>query len=476
MKVTQERLEGSRVALTVEVEPEQVNRETDRAYQRLGNQFVVPGFRKGKAPRRILRNYVGEQRVRQETLDSILPEAYRQALQDSGVEPIADPEVELLAMEPDQPLSFKATVPIAPTVTLGDYRAIRLERQPVEVTDEHIDAVIEDLRKQYATWEDVTDRGIETADRITADIHCEAEGESLIDSHDQQLTVGDNGLPNEVDEGLIGTAAGEERTVLATLPEDYPRNDLAGKEAIYTIAVKTITKPILPPVDDDLAKKVPDIQDVAGLRENVRQRLLESGEEAEAQRLRSEAVAAAIAGSTLEYPAVLVERELDRSLESFVMNITRQGFDAEQYFRMLGVSAADLRVRWRPDAEEAVKRELVLGKIAEVEGLEPSQEQLLEELQRSLRGVPENQVPSLLSNNPRLIAAVQTSVRDRLALDRLVELATATERSSSSDATPSEEETSAEVPSALNAAVDPAEEAESTADAEVANPETEVTE
>jgi trigger factor len=404
----------------------------------------------------VLRRYIGEQLIRQETLDQLVPEAYRQALQDSGVEPIADPEVELLTMEPDQPLSFKATIPVAPTVTLGDYRAIRLERQPVEVTEEQIDAVIEDLRKQYATWEEVTDRGVEKGDRITADVHCEAEGQSLIDSHDQQLTVGDNGLPDEVDEGLVGTAAGEERTVIATLPEDYPRAELAGKEATYTIAVKTIQKPILPPVDDELAKKTPDVQDVAGLRENIRARLQESGEAAEANRLRTEAVKSAIAGSTLEYPALLVERELDRSLETFVANIARQGFDPEQYFRMIGVTPEDLRARWRPEAEETVKRQLVLGEVAKAEGLEPNETQLVEELQRNLSGVPEQQLPGLLNNNPRLIAAIQSSARDRLALERLVELATATERPPAGDA-PSEGEASADEPSGLNAAIDPAE-------------------
>ncbi len=423
MKVTQERLEGSRVALTVEVDPEQVGRETDRAYQRLGSQYVVPGFRKGKAPRHILRSFVGEQRIRQEALDHLLPDAYREALKDSGVEPIADPEVELLAMEPEQPLSFKATVPVAATVELGDYRHIHIEPQPVEVTEERIDAVVEDLRKQYATWEDVTDRGIETGDRVTADVHCEAEGETLIDAKDQELTVGDNGLPSEVDEGLIGTNVGEERTVLATLPEDYPRPELAGKEATYTITVKAVKQPILPPIDDALAQKTPDIQDVAGLRADIRQRLQTAAEEAESTRQRNSVVDQVVAGATLDYPAILVERQLDRSLETFAANVARQGFDPEQYFRMLGISPADLRARWRPESEEAVKRELVLAEVAKAEGLEPSEEQAMEELHRLVGNVPAEQLPGLISANPRLLEAVRGSARDRLALDHLVELA-----------------------------------------------------
>jgi trigger factor len=439
MKVTQERLEGSRIALTVEVEPEQVNRATDRAYQHLGGQYVVPGFRKGKAPRHILRSFVGEQRIRQETLDHLLPDAYRDALKDTGVEPIADPEVELLTMEPEQPVSFKATVPVAPTVELGDYRTIHVEPQPVDIPEERIDAVIEDLRRQYATWEDVTDRGIETGDRIIADVNSTAEGQTLIDAKDQQLTVGENGLPKEVDEGLLGTAAGEERTVLVTLPEDYPRPELAGKEAVYTIAVKSIKAPILPPVDDALAQRTPGISDVAALRADISQRLQKAAEDAETERQRTAAVSELLKRSKLDYPAFLVERQIDRSLETFAGNVARQGFDPEQYFRMLGLTPEELRSRWRPDSEETVRRDLVLAELAKAEGIEPTEEQVTEELHRLVGNVPADQLPGLIAANPRILTAVRSSARERLALDRLVELALQSEAPPPEAATPAEE-------------------------------------
>lgn len=439
MKVTQERLEGSRIALTVEVEPEQVNRATDRAYQHLGGQYVVPGFRKGKAPRHILRSFVGEQRIRQETLDHLLPDAYRDALKDTGVEPIADPEVELLTMEPEQPVSFKATVPVAPTVELGDYRTIHVEPQPVDIPEERIDAVIEDLRRQYATWEDVTDRGIETGDRIIADVNSTADGQTLIDAKDQQLAVGENGLPKEVDEGLLGTAAGEERTVLVTLPEDYPRPELAGKEAVYTIAVKSIKAPILPPVDDALAQRTPGISDVAALRADIRQRLQKAAEDAEIERQRTAAVSELLKRSKLDYPAFLVERQIDRSLETFAGNVARQGFDPEQYFRMLGLTPEELRSRWRPDSEETVRRDLVLAELAKAEGIEPTEEQVTEELHRLVGNVPADQLPGLIAANPRILTAVRSSARERLALDRLVELALQSEAPPPEAATPAEE-------------------------------------
>lgn len=439
MKVTQERLEGSRIALTVEVEPEQVNRATDRAYQHLGGQYVVPGFRKGKAPRHILRSFVGEQRIRQETLDHLLPDAYRDALKDTGVEPIADPEVELLTMEPEQPVSFKATVPVAPTVELGDYRTIHVEPQPVDIPEERIDAVIEDLRRQYATWEDVTDRGIESGDRIIADVNSTADGQTLIDAKDQQLAVGENGLPKEVDEGLLGTAAGEERTVLVTLPEDYPRPELAGKEAVYTIAVKSIKAPILPPVDDALAQRTPGISDVAALRADIRQRLQKAAEDAEIERQRTAAVSELLKRSKLDYPAFLVERQIDRSLETFAGNVARQGFDPEQYFRMLGLTPEELRSRWRPDSEETVRRDLVLAELAKAEGIEPTEEQVTEELHRLVGNVPADQLPGLIAANPRILTAVRSSARERLALDRLVELALQSEAPPPEAATPAEE-------------------------------------
>ena len=426
MKVSQERLEGSRVALTVEVDADRVNRETDRAYQHLGSRVAVPGFRRGKAPRHILRNYVGDQRLRQETLDRLLPDAYKQALEESGVTPIAEPEVELLAMEPDQPLSFKATVPVAPTVELGDYRGVRQQRQPAAVTDEKVDAVIEELRRQHATWEDVTDRGIEPGDRITADVRAEAEGETILERPHWEITVGQNSLPKEVDDALAGTQAGEERTVLATLPNDYPNPALAGKEAAYTIAVSAIKQPILPDVDDAFAQAASEgaQQDVPALRAELRQRLERSAAEQEEERLRRAVVEEAIARSTLDYPAVLVERHLDRSLNTFADNVARQGFKPEQYLQMLGLNPQEIRERWRPDAEQAVKQELLLGRIADAEGIEPSEEQLQQELARLVGDMPEEQRAALLAGNPRLRPAVRSSVRERLALDRLVQLAT----------------------------------------------------
>lgn len=469
VKVTQERLEGSRVALTVEVEPEQVQRETDKAYQRLGSRVVVPGFRKGKAPRNILRNFVGEQRIRQETLDQLLPTAYRQALEDSGVQPIADPDVELLTMEADQPLSFKATIPVAPTVELGDYRALKQERKPEEVTDERIDKVVEELRRQNATWEEVTDRPIETGDRVTADVHAEAEGEELIHDHDRTLTVGGNNLPDEVDAALVGTNTGEERTVLVTLPNDFPAANLAGKEAAYTLTVKKIEQPILPPVDDAFAQKVdPEHADVAALRADIRNRLQESSTAAENERVEQAVINDLIANSTLDYPALLVERQLDRSLETFAINISRQGFDPEQYIRMLGLTPEELRTRWRPDAEETVKRDLVLNEVAKAEGIEPSPEELGKEIGRLVGDTPQEQQVELL-NNQRLQQAVYASARERMALQRLVELATGEAAPAAeagtpdatpteSAATPTEEATppASEAPSGLNAAEEPA--------------------
>lgn len=423
MKVTQERLEGSRVALTVEIEPEQVSAETDRAYQRVGSRVAVPGFRPGKAPRHILKNFVGEQRIRQETLDKLVPDAYRSALQETGVEPIADPDVEFLTVEPEAPLSFRATVPVAPTVLVGDYHSIKVSRSPAEVTDEQVDGFIEQLRAGQATWEDAPDHAIEPGDRLVADLSGEAEGVTLADAKDVELTAGQNGLPNEVDEGLTGTRAGEERTVLVTLPEDYPQAELAGSEATYTVSVKSVKRRVLPEIDDAFAQRIAGVDTAAALRDDVRQRLREAAEQAEEDRLRRAVVDQLIARSTIDYPAVLVERQLDRSLEVFRNNLARQGFDPEQYLRLTGETVDALRERWRPDSERGIKADLVLAEVAKQERIEPTEEQIEADYDRIVAEIPAEQRP--VTRSAQVREAIRLPLRDRLTTDHLVELALA---------------------------------------------------
>jgi len=436
VKVTQERLEGSRVALTVEIEPERVSAETDRAYQRVGSRVAVPGFRPGKAPRHILKNFVGEQRIRQETLDKLVPEAYRSALQETGVEPIADPDVEFLTVEPEAPLSFRATVPVAPTVQVGDYRAIRLSRSPVEVTDEQVERFVDQLRTGQATWEDAPDHAIEPGDRLVADVSGEAEGVSLADAKDVELTVGQNGLPSEVDEGLTGTRAGEERTVLVTLPEDYPQADLAGGEATYTVAVKSVRRRVLPELDDAFAQRIASVDTVAAMRDDVRKRLQESAEQAEEDRLRRAVVDEVIARSTIDFPAVLVERQLDRALEVFRNNLARQGFDPEQYLRLTGQTVDALRDRWRPDTERNIKSDLVLAEVAKQEQIEPTEEQIEADYDRIVADLPPEQRP--VTRSAQVREAIRLPLRDRLTTDHLVELALAGDAPAAADEIQSE--------------------------------------
>jgi trigger factor len=195
----------------------------------------------------------------------------------------------------------------------------------------------------------------------------------------------------------------------------------------------------LPPVDDTLAQRTPGINDVAALRADIRQRLQKSADDAETERQRAAAVSELINRSKLDYPAFLVERQIDRSLETFAGNVARQGFDPEQYFRMLGLTPEELRSRWRPDSEETVRRDLVLAEVAKAEGIEPTEEQVTEELHRLVGNVPADQLPGLIAANPRILTAVRSSARERLALDRLVELAVRSEAPPAEAATATEE-------------------------------------
>ncbi len=420
----QEKLEKSRVALTVQISPEAVKRDTERAYQMLNNRYAIPGFRRGKAPRAILKNFLGEPLIRQEMLESLLPKAYQQAVLDSGLEFIADanPDLEVVNAVLDGEVTFKATVPVAPTIELGDYHSIQIEPQPAEVTDEQVQQTIDRLREMSATFTEVAERAVEKGDRITIDIRCEVDTAVTLDEHDLTYVVGNGTLSSEVEGGIIGTPSGEVRAIVVHLPPDYAQEQYADKDAVYTIHVKKVEQPILPDLTDEFAKKAGDVDTVEQLYEKVRNQLRHNAEDAERDRLQAAATDKLIAISSLDYPDILIDQQLDRSLETFFTNLIRQGFRPERYLEQLGTTVDQLRENWRPEARQMVERSLVLQKLAELEELEPTEEQVIDELARGAEGFSREQLPGLLERNAQLRSSVVRAAKERMALERLVQL------------------------------------------------------
>jgi trigger factor len=379
MKVTTERIPDSQVVLEIEVEPERLERSVERAYRRLAEKTEVPGFRKGKAPRQMLERYLGHDSVMQEALRLLIPEAYNQAIEQEDVDAIDYPDVEVVQ---EEPLIFKATVAVRPSVDLGDYRELRVEREPVTVSEEQVNDKVEELRHRYAILEPV-DRPPQMGDRVWADVRVSVDGRSVLSEEDAEIHL-HRGVPVLVPgfvEELLGCEKGVERQFSIDVSPDHPQRLLAGKTCLCTVLVKEIKEEKLPEPDDAFAAVVGEgFSSLAALRERLESDLRESAEQEADARYRDKVVDALLAGASVEFPPVLTEREAEQLLRERV-GYSGAG-DIERYLRQAGRPEEEVRQEMRLQAVERIQRSLVLGKLAEAEGISVSEEDIDAEIDR----------------------------------------------------------------------------------------------
>ena len=379
MKVTTERIPESQVVLEIEVEPERLERSLERAYRRLAQKTEVPGFRKGKTPRQMLERYLGRDAFVQEALNLLIPEAYNQALEEENIDAVDYPNIELLQ---EEPLIFKATVAIRPSVDLGDYRELRMEREPVTVSEEQVNEQLEELRRRYAILEPV-DRPLQMGDRVRADVRVSVDGRSVFSDDDAELRLRE-GVPLLVPgfvEQLVGSEKGVERQFSIGVPPDYPQRALAGKTCQCTVVVKDIKEERLPELNDAFAADVGEgFSSLEALRQRLESDLREAAERESEARYGEKVVDGVIAGASVEFPPVLAERETEHLLQERASS--SGAGDIERYLRQVGKPEEDVRQELRLEAVERIQRSLVLGKVAEVEEISVEQEDIDAEIER----------------------------------------------------------------------------------------------
>ena len=427
MKVTLERLPESRVQLEIEVEPDRLERSLDAAYKRLLPTLRIPGFRPGKAPRRIVERMVGRDRLIHEALDSLVPAVYSEALESEEIDAVDQPELEILETEP---VRFKATVPIRPTVTLGDYESIRIAPEPVEVTDEMFDEQMEMIRRRFATIAPV-ERGAEWNDILTADITGAVEDTPFVQDEDVEfpLREGQTLLLPDLAEQFLGMEAESEKTVELLVPEDFPEQ-LSGKTASITLTVKSVKEEELPEEDDDLAQQVnaEEFETIDQLRDRVRTDLQETLQRQADEAYRLKVVDELVGLSAIEYPQVLLDREIDELIRE------SHGSDVRAYqahLAQIGQSPAEFRETFHEPALERLCRSLVLGELTEVEGIEVTDDDVDEQVDKMLEPMGENaESMRTMFESDRGAASIRNSLLTDKTLGRLQEIA----------ATPVEEE------------------------------------
>lgn len=394
--------------LVIEIPSEEVDGEIERVARDYGRAARIPGFRPGKVPIKVVK-----QRFRNEILHEaahgLVPRAVDEALREHGVEPVATPDVDLhhLDLQEGQPLKFTAAVETVPPIDPGDYAAIALRRSPATVEPAAVDEAMERLRQRAARYEPVEDRGVEQGDTVSVDLErrsIENDTPGPSEKHENvPVEIGAAVNPPGFDEALIGLRGGDEKTFRAQYPADHQIKELAGTEVEYTVKVRTLRRRVVPPLDDDLAKEVSELDTIDKLREQVQEQLVkQAGRDAERQ-LRQDLLKAIGTRVTFEVPEVLVDRELDRRTEEFVRTLFEQGIDP----RKAGIDWEAFRNDQREAAIESVKATLVLDEVARREQLAVSDEDL------------EREVTEYAERTGRTPAAVRAQLEKNQELERL---------------------------------------------------------
>ena len=424
MKVTNDKTESRQAFLTIEMEPAEVEESLEAAYHRLVKRTRIPGFRKGKAPREILERYLGKESLLEDALNSLLPKAYEDAIKEQEIEPIAQPHIEVAQTDP---VVFKVTVPLPPTIKLGDYHHIKVTSEPVEVTEDDVSAAIEQLRHQQATWEPV-DRPVDFGDLIALDIESNIEGEPFINQQGAQYQViRELSFPAPgFAEQLSGMQRDEEKEFKLQFPSDYAKAELAGKEASFKVKVTEIKQERLPELDDEFAKGIsPDFKTLDSLRERVSTNLRLGAEEQAREEFEERVIEAVVDLSQVEFPPVLVEAEIDRVLSQQARRWQLDAKGLEQYFKSINKTEEEVREELRPVATKRVIGSLVLGKIAEEEKIEVSDAEIDTEVENMTQSADEDKKDKLQGflNTPQARESIRQTLMTRKTIQRLVEIA-----------------------------------------------------
>jgi trigger factor len=420
LKVTVERIPESQVLLNIEIDPERVESSIDQAYKRLAPRARIPGFRPGKAPRALVERHYGRETLLHEALDRLVPVVVQEAIESESIDWVDRPELEISSLDP---VIVKATVPVRPTVDLGDYRSLRVERQPVEVEPEKIQETLENLRERYATFEPV-ERPVEEGDQIRASITATVGGQETVNEEDTEIVVTAGqmtGLPGLHDK-LIGLSAGTTETIEVPAPDDLG-DDLEGETITYTVSIKDIKARVLPELDDEFAKEVGEsFATLDALRERIESDLKSRLETEADQKLEEDALTKLTEEATVEFPPQLVEREIERMLiDQGVPGDDRRTF--EKFLNRAGLNEDQLRTEFRPTATERIRRSLVLSRLRELENITVTPADIEAEIDRIGGGGPQGEQLRAIFDTESGRETIERSLLSRKTVERMRQIA-----------------------------------------------------
>ena len=417
MKVTAEKIDNHKIVLEVEIPQPEVDKAFDRAYQRLANKVNIPGFRKGKAPRKILEARLGKEALAEEAFELLAPPAYSKALDEQQIEPVSRPQIDVVQLELGQPFIFKATVVGKPEVVLGQYKELKAAIAPVIVTEEEVDKQVEALRERHAKMVVMPDAELQNGDFSIIDFEGFVDGQPFKggDAKGYPLELGSGSFIPGFEEQLIGAKAGDSREVSVAFPADYFVAELAGKEAKFNVVIQDVKRKELPEVDADFAKDASSFDSVEELKADMKNKLEETSSQKSEREYRNEIMKQAVDGVKVDLPEIMVEAKIDQMIEDLDVNLQNRGLKMENYLQYMGTDVNGLRDKYRESADVAVRTDLLLDEIAKVEGLKVENEDLDQEVHAMAQSynAPVDEVRKIVVEQGRVAALSQNVLRKK---------------------------------------------------------------
>ncbi len=424
MKVTDKQFEDCQAILNIEADDDEIEKAIDGAYKHAASHAEIPGFRKGKAPRVVLEKHIGIEKIQAEADERLAGELCQRAIESEKIDYYWRPMVEIITR---QPFVIKASIALPPKVELGEYHDLKLKKAKVKVTSKQVDETIESFRKQFATWSPV-ERPVKAGDMVAVDIESNVDGKPFIKETGANYQVEPEKPSNlkGLAEGLIGMNSGEEKSLVITLPADYPEAELAGKEASFQVKVLDVKQVELPPLDDELAKKMaPGMETLDALKERIKDSL----EQRETARINDEfgmsLLDKLVEKSSIEYPPVLLENEIQRMIEGQVRQWQMYSRSKEEFEEKLKQNSYEsLQERYSQPARERLKRSLVLSQFANQEQIKLSEDELKAEMDRiASRSGSRNEETLKMLNTPESRKSIASEIIANKVFARLIEIA-----------------------------------------------------
>ena len=384
MSLQVEKLEKNMAKLTIEVSAEDLEKAMQNAYLKAKNRITIPGFRKGKAPRKMIEHMYGKGIFLEDAANALIPEHYSKALEECELEIVSQPEIDVTQAEPGKAFIFTAEVAVKPEVTLGEYKGLEVPKTETEVTEEEIEAELKKEQEKNSRTITVEDRGAENGDIATIDFEGFIDGTAFEGGKgtDYPLTLGSGSFIPGFEDQLVGAKAGDHVEVNVTFPEEYQAAELAGKAAVFQCDVKKVEAKELPELDDDFAQDVSEFDTLAEYKDDIRKKLTERKEKEARTAKENAAVDKVIENAQMEIPDAMINTQISQMLDDFSRRMQAQGLTMEQYFQFTGMTADKMREEMKPQALKRIQTRLVLEKIAETENIQPTDEEVNKEISK----------------------------------------------------------------------------------------------